>query len=354
MYNNGIDMRVLVNGRPTREYSHKGNSFIEARHGTNYSVKIKNDNGWRVMAVISVDGLDVITGKPAEKSNKGYIVDSYKSIEIKGYRVTDDSSAAFVFTNKDDKRVYVAQQKGDKRNSGVIGVRVFREKEAPIVKVIEKIKEVHHHHDHYIDKPYYPYYPPIRPYNPWTPWWGTTYCHGPVAQSTTFDSNSLDAKCSSLTSGEIMSYTANNSMDDSGGHIGATLSAASVSHGTLRGGRGMSGGTTNCSARVQSPGVSTRVVDESFAASNAFDAPISYDHFDTGTKWGKKLDDKVKRVEFTPGEILTELVVYYSTLEALARMGVDLSDEPQIAEDELPQAFKKTSKYCRPPTGWNG
>ena len=350
MYNNGIDMRVLVNGRPTREYSHKGNSFIEARHGTNYSVKIKNDNGWRVMAVISVDGLDVITGKPAEKSNKGYIVDSYKSIEIKGYRVTDDSSAAFVFTNKDDKSVYVAQQKGDKRNSGVIGVRVFREKEAPVVKVIEKIKEIHHHHDHYIDRPYYP---PLRPYDPWSPWWGTTFTGGAVFSggtvqpSSTYNSNSLQIKGGSLTSADMMStYTVHNSADS--GRVGCNTS------GVLRsGGRGLSAGAVSCNyaASVPSPG-STKAADLSF--SNAFDAPISYDHFDTGTKWGKKLDDKVKRVEFAPGEILTELVVYYSTLEALARMGVDLSDEPQIAEDELPQAFKKTSNYCRPPTGWNG
>jgi hypothetical protein len=101
-------------------------SFIEARHGSSYSIKIKNDNFFRVMAVVSVDGLDVITGKPAEKSNTGYIIDGYSATEIKGYRVSDEASAAFVFVSKEGS--YSAQVSGNSGNSGVLGVRIFDEK----------------------------------------------------------------------------------------------------------------------------------------------------------------------------------------------------------------------------------
>lgn len=169
MYRNGINAHVRVNGRSVREYSHEGLSFIESRHGTNYTIKIGNDNSYRVMVVVSVDGLDVITGKAAEKSNTGYLVDGYSSVEIKGYRISDSESAAFVFSSKGDS--YVAQTTGDSRNAGVIGVRVFREKE--VVKPVQLPKP--------ISSP-----SPLWPSSPFTssgPTIGDMACHHPQTYS---------------------------------------------------------------------------------------------------------------------------------------------------------------------------
>lgn len=121
-----VSMHVQVNGRACKEYTHKGMSFIEARTGTNYTVKIKNDNSYRVMAVLSVDGLDVVTGKPAEETNTGYIIDAYSSLDVKGYRISDDNSASFIFTSKG--KSYVQQAKSNATNAGVIGLRTYKEK----------------------------------------------------------------------------------------------------------------------------------------------------------------------------------------------------------------------------------
>ena len=121
-----VSMHVQVNGRACKEYTHKGMSFIEARHGTNYTVKIKNDNPCRVMAVLSVDGLDVVTGKPAEETNTGYIIDAYSSLDVKGYRISDDNSASFIFTSKG--KSYVQQAESNATNAGVIGLRTYKEK----------------------------------------------------------------------------------------------------------------------------------------------------------------------------------------------------------------------------------
>jgi len=126
MQNNGIEMTVHVNGRSVKEYTHQGMSFIEARDGTNYTIKLKNNLGQRVMVVVSVDGLDVVGGKNAAETDTGYIIDAHDSIEIKGYRISDNDSAAFVFTSKG--KSYVQNIKGDARNCGVIGVRAFSEK----------------------------------------------------------------------------------------------------------------------------------------------------------------------------------------------------------------------------------
>ena len=55
-------VEVLVNGKTVRQYQHGAATYIEARAGTEYSIKIKNDTYCRKLAVITVDGLNVITG----------------------------------------------------------------------------------------------------------------------------------------------------------------------------------------------------------------------------------------------------------------------------------------------------
>ena len=295
-YKHGIGMSICINGRPTKEYSQKGMTFIEARHGTNYTVKLKNDNGYKVMAVLSVDGLDVITGKPAEDSNKGYILDPYSSVEIKGYRVSDETSAAFVFTSKG--KSYVQQATGDSRNSGVIGVRVFGEKQTPS-PVIQQ-----------------PSYPGIVWNNSSGILRGGTTTYGNYCSTT----NSVSSTTNAVT------YSTSN-----------TLGCNAVT-----GAQGTNGSQT------------TRLVKlTSINAANSFDTPLSYKQFDTGTGWGKKQDDKVKKEYFEKGELLAEIVSYYASFDALESMGIDFSDSPRVAEeDKKPKAFG--NKYCQPPKGWVG
>ena len=43
VYNNGIDLSVTVNGRPTRIYTHEGRYFIESREGTEYVIEIRSE-----------------------------------------------------------------------------------------------------------------------------------------------------------------------------------------------------------------------------------------------------------------------------------------------------------------------
>ena len=324
-------MRILVNGRAFKEYAHKGQSFIEARHGSNYSVKIKNDNAHKVMAVLSVDGLDVISGKPAEDASKGYIIDAYSQVEIKGYRISDANSAAFIFSAKG--KSYVATTTGTARNSGVIGVRVFREKEKPAPAPTV----VHHHHTTYVTPPVYTY--------PWNPWYTggyvipnsvtianpivhlsgtTTQC---ATSTTIYGSNVTATNCSNV----VGTYT------DTGCISTTPLQANCVT-------------TANFASNAGGQGISS--TSRGLSAGNAFDDPISYKSFDTGTAWGKKIDDKVKKEYFERGTLLTELVVYYASKDALINMGIDLDEDPRIAEHQAPQAFGK--KYCEPPKGWQG
>jgi hypothetical protein len=89
-----------------------------------YSLAIANDTSSAFEVVTSVDGLDVIDGRPANFSKRGYIVDPFSSVVIDGWRTSEDSVAAFRFSSIDDS---YAERMGDGRNVGVIGAAFFRE-----------------------------------------------------------------------------------------------------------------------------------------------------------------------------------------------------------------------------------
>lgn len=132
MEKNKINVTVLVNGRKIKEYQHNGNSFVEAKYGSNYSIRVANNSYHRVMAIISVDGVDVISGKEATDASPGYVIDGQSSLNIDGFRVDNSTVAKFTFT-ENDKSYTKEVVTGSSKNCGVIGVRVFSEKQKPIV-----------------------------------------------------------------------------------------------------------------------------------------------------------------------------------------------------------------------------
>lgn len=263
-------MHVHVNGRACKEYSHNGNTYIEARHGTNYTVKVRNDNPHRVMIVVSVDGLDVISGKAAAETDTGYIIDAYGNLDIKGYRISDDDCASFIFTSRG--KSYVQQTKGDARNCGVIGLRAFSEK------------------TNWTTLPYV------------FPTYSTTYTTTALPLTTTTNYWYLPNAGNTTTGiGNISSYNC----------------------------------SINCSNVSSTPAAATSGVLRSM-------------NFDTGTGWGGKVEQSVQKVSFEKGIMLTEMTMYYASIEALEEMGVDTKPLPKVAT--MPQAFG----YCKPPKGWVG
>jgi hypothetical protein len=122
---------IVVNGKPVKKHSHDDKTFIEARSGTEYSVKISNNYWARQLAVITVDGVNVISGEPAGSGvGQGYIVSGYGTIDIKGFRKDTNSVGAFKFTKKGNS---YCNEKGLGGNNGVIGVRIYAEKQKPIL-----------------------------------------------------------------------------------------------------------------------------------------------------------------------------------------------------------------------------
>lgn len=129
-----MDVQILVDGKPVKQHWFDSKHWVEARKGKNYEIKIKNSTGHRVLAVVSVDGLDVLTGRAADSNSGGYIIDGYGSYTIKGFRISDDEVNLFEFSDKGQS--YAAKSPTGEQstaNCGIIGVRFIEEKRKPIV-----------------------------------------------------------------------------------------------------------------------------------------------------------------------------------------------------------------------------
>lgn len=127
LYNSQFELQVRPNGRAAAdEYYHQGNWFIEGREGSRYTLWFKNNLPVRVMAIFSVDGLDVCKGQPAGLDSDGYIVDAYSSIEVPGWKLDGNTAAEFFFAGIG--KSYASASGANTNNVGVIGAMVFREK----------------------------------------------------------------------------------------------------------------------------------------------------------------------------------------------------------------------------------
>jgi hypothetical protein len=112
-------------GRPLPTFEHRGRTYVLGTLGQRYLLRIRNGSGRRVEVVASVDGRDVVDGRPAAFGRRGYVVAPYGELAIDGYRLDASSVAAFRFSSV--PRSYAAR-KGDARDVGVIGVAVFPER----------------------------------------------------------------------------------------------------------------------------------------------------------------------------------------------------------------------------------
>ena len=106
-------------------YWHAGERYVAGEPGHRYEVRIRNQDAGRVLAVSSVDGVNVISGETAAGSQTGYVLDPWGRVEIEGWRKSLDEVAAFYFTSLPDS---YAARTGRPDNVGVIGVAVFRER----------------------------------------------------------------------------------------------------------------------------------------------------------------------------------------------------------------------------------
>jgi hypothetical protein len=130
-----LDVQVFdrAQGRELPVIRHGGQLYVVGTPGSEYSVVLRNRTGADVLAVLSVDGVNAVSGETAAPEQTGYVLSAQQRAEIRGWRRSLQQTAAFFFTELPNS---YAARTGRPDNVGVIGLAVFRRQaELPPVTV---------------------------------------------------------------------------------------------------------------------------------------------------------------------------------------------------------------------------
>ena len=122
-----VDVQIVdrSRGETLPSWRHRGASYVAGRPGDRYAVRLTNHSPGRVLVVLSVDGVNAVSGETAAVAQTDYVLAPYQSTEITGWRKSWSEAAAFYFTALPDS---YAARTGRPDNVGVIGAAVFRER----------------------------------------------------------------------------------------------------------------------------------------------------------------------------------------------------------------------------------
>lgn len=120
-----LDVVDRDSGEWLADHAHRGDRWIAGTPGHRYGLRLTNTTGQRVLVVVSVDGVNVVSGETADPSQAGYVLAPWQSTEITGWRKSYSDVAQFVFTDLGDS---YAARTGRPDDVGAIGIAVFRER----------------------------------------------------------------------------------------------------------------------------------------------------------------------------------------------------------------------------------
>lgn len=314
-----MKVEIIHKHKPLRSLSHDGQTYLSAPKKGTYTIRLQNDSTVRRLAVVTVDGVNVIDGKDGEYKGTGYVLNPFETVDIPGWKRDGGEAAAFVF--RPEEASYAAQTGRGTRNVGVIGVAVFEEKvQAPTV-TITTCGCSHHHYHHYPDRWYTRGgYVPSR----------TTIIYGANTGSSTGGTNSS-------------TLCTNDSMPLSSGTFTASNmpSASSI----LR--------NKKSKGVIHARGLGSEGESEENTAGQVFFSASA----DVGTGYGHAVDFQTTTTNFerateTPASII---VLRYATLERLKSWGLPVEQLSRSTRFEQPQAFPSSSGTSVPaPPGWRG
>ena len=124
-----VDLQIVdrARGDALATYRSRGASYVAGRPGDRYAVRLTNRSNARVLVVLSVDGVNAVSGETASTGQTGYVLAAHQTAEITGWRKSYTEAAAFYFTALPDS---YAARTDRPDNVGVIGAAVFRERAA--------------------------------------------------------------------------------------------------------------------------------------------------------------------------------------------------------------------------------
>lgn len=135
----GDDRGLLAMDFIRDSYQAEGCYLVEARMGERYRLVVTNNSGRRVGLVISIDGLNIISGNTCyhRPDESMYLLEPGQSGSFSGWRRDYDNVARFYFTDKSDS---YAARTGKYGQHGWIKVAAFLERQ-PIVVVPKRYED---------------------------------------------------------------------------------------------------------------------------------------------------------------------------------------------------------------------
>ncbi len=132
-----VDVRVLVDGASAPLYTRQGGwnpwnrdsrFYFEAFRGGAYALRLRNHTNARVGVVVSVDGLNVVSGDRTDLSSHEpmYVLDPYETTTIRGWRTSLNEVRQFRFV--DEQRSYAERTGQANGDMGWVRVASFQER----------------------------------------------------------------------------------------------------------------------------------------------------------------------------------------------------------------------------------
>jgi len=112
-------------GQALHVWRDHGRPVVAGRPGARYAVRLTNRTDERILAVVSIDGVNIVTGETAASGQTGYVLAPRQRTSLTGWRKSNTEVAAFEFTALSDS---YAARTGRPDDVGVIGVALFRER----------------------------------------------------------------------------------------------------------------------------------------------------------------------------------------------------------------------------------
>ena len=65
-------------------FQHQGRYWVQGNPGSRYAVRVHNRSGGRLLSVMSVDGVNVISGDTASTAQTGYVFSPFERYDVTG------------------------------------------------------------------------------------------------------------------------------------------------------------------------------------------------------------------------------------------------------------------------------
>jgi len=124
-----VAVSVELDGQPAPLFpapDGSGRYYVEARQGCRYSVALANRTGERVGVVLTVDGLNAISGGRDTGRGRMYVLDPWQRTTVQGWRTSLREVRQFTFV--DERASYAARSGKANEKMGWIEVAAYRER----------------------------------------------------------------------------------------------------------------------------------------------------------------------------------------------------------------------------------